>query len=135
MRYSQRAMADAERIARALQRRIHDAGLTYRDVEERLGMGQRYLGQLLRGSVDLKAKHITAILEAIGVTVEDFFADALGLALREQTPADLALPATRRLARLVTLRDLIWTLEEKGVLTHDEAEKMIAGLTAEEAAL
>ncbi len=135
MDYSDKALSDTERIARALQRRIHEAGLTYRDVENRLGMGEKYLGQLLRGAVDLKVKHVAAVLAAIEVSLEDFFAETLGLALREQTPVDLVLPETRRLARLVTLRDLIWTLEEKGILTHQEAEKMIAGLEAEEAAL
>jgi transcriptional regulator with XRE-family HTH domain len=135
MHYSDRALYDARRIANTLKRRIHEAGLTYRDVEARLGMGQKYLGQLLRGGVDLKVKQLTAVLAAIDAPLEDFFADALGLAYREKTLADLPTPESARRTRLATLRDLIWILEERGVLTHEQVERLLAVLRQEEESL
>src|SRR5688500_5157940 len=92
MHPSQKAEEGAREIARALQRQIRLAGLSYSEVERRLGMGRDYLRQLLAGRVDLKAKHVLGVLAAIGVEPADFFAELLGPPLRAPASPPSASP-------------------------------------------
>jgi transcriptional regulator with XRE-family HTH domain len=64
---------EVQRLARHLRWAIEVCGMTLRDVEARLGMGDGYLGQLLRGSVDLKVKHVVAVLAVLGMDPAEFF--------------------------------------------------------------
>lgn len=73
------------KLARALRGAILDAGLSLREVEDRCGMGRDYLSQLLRGTVDLKAKHVYQVLDAAGVSPAAFFA-ALHGSIEHPTP-------------------------------------------------
>ncbi len=65
-------------MAGALRRAIRREGLSYSEVERRVGMGKDYLRQLLSGRVDLKIKHVLAVLTAIRVSPADFFAEVFG---------------------------------------------------------
>jgi transcriptional regulator with XRE-family HTH domain len=66
------------KLAQHLHLCIQARRLTLRWVERQLGMGGGYLGQLLRGNVDLKVKHLLAVLEVIGVEPEEFFSSLYG---------------------------------------------------------
>ena len=70
--------AKVDELAQHLHLCIQARRLTLRAVERQLGMGVGYLGQLLRGNVDLKVKHLLGVLEAIGMEPEEFFSSLYG---------------------------------------------------------
>ncbi len=115
------------KLSRALRERIHREGLTFRDVEDRLEMGRDYLSQLFRGSVDLKLKHVMAILDAIGVAPEEFFAAVYALAPASEVARLEFETDVGRVERLV-MRDLVHVLFGKGLLTRQEAEDYLSRL-------
>jgi len=86
MTIEDRSEADVRKVAEGLKRKIRDAGLTYKEVEERAGMGRDYLRQVLRGSVKLRFEHVLTLLDVLGVPPADFFAEVYG-------PAPTAPPA------------------------------------------
>src|SRR5215208_3903616 len=65
---------DVDKLASHLRLYIQAKRVTLHAVESELGMGVGYLGQLLRGNLDLKVKHVLAVLEVIGVEPAEFFA-------------------------------------------------------------
>ena len=67
------ARPDVDQLARHLRLWIQSRRMTLQAVEQELGMGVGYLGQLLRGNLDLKVKHVLAVLEIIGVEPSEFF--------------------------------------------------------------
>lgn len=64
---------DAEHLRRFLTRVMKVAGLTQREVEQRLGLGTGYLSNVLNGRVELKHSHIAGILLVAGVEPSAFF--------------------------------------------------------------
>jgi transcriptional regulator with XRE-family HTH domain len=64
---------DVDQLAHHLRLWIQARRVTLQAVEKELGMGVGYLGQLLRGNLDLKVKHVLAVLEVIGVEPAEFF--------------------------------------------------------------
>ena len=127
MKAKEQAGEEVARISQALQRLIHDQGLTYRVVEDRLEMGRDYLSQLLRGSVDLKLKHVMGILAAIGLPPAEFFAAAYGLMPPEVASRLEYETDAYRVDRLVMI-DLVRVFEGKGLLTKEEAAGYIERL-------
>lgn len=71
--------ADVKRLADFLRLKIRSAGHFQNAVERRLGWGEGYVSQLLRGNQDLKVKHVYAILRVIGVSPAEFFAQLAAL--------------------------------------------------------
>lgn len=71
---------DAQRLAELLRLKIITSGHSQREVERRLDWGKGYISQLLRGSFDLKVKHVYSILEVIGIAPRAFFAELYQLA-------------------------------------------------------
>ncbi|MGH2628752.1 MAG: helix-turn-helix domain-containing protein [Anaerolineales bacterium] len=128
------AGAEVEKVSAALRQRIRLAGLTLREVEERLGMGKNYLRQLLSGAVDLKLKHLLAVLQVVGESPVDFFVGVYGVPRLERSEAESDDPYFRAAIRAMqrsTLRVVIWKLREKGVFTNEEAAQMLAQLDLE----
>ena len=64
-----------EHVRELLKRTIARAGFSQKEVERRLGWGDGYISQILRGKVVFKLKHCFAILAVIGVPSDDFFAE------------------------------------------------------------
>ncbi|MGH9361919.1 MAG: hypothetical protein ACRD2T_08375 [Thermoanaerobaculia bacterium] len=120
-----------ERLRRALQRRIRDQGRSFRQVEDRLGVGRDYLGQLLRGSMDLKAKHLFALFEVLEMEPGEFFR-ALYPAARPQKRLDEEFIAVRQEVSIAVIRQLVWTLQERGLLSAEEGERLLAPFAARE---
>lgn len=83
---------EVRRYADLLRQAIRAAGLSVSEVERRLGAGPKALRRIFSGHVDLKLKHLLAILGILGMTQEEFFAIAsnnrLGGRPRQTTPAD-----------------------------------------------
>lgn len=77
---------DTEAVARHLRLCIQARRLTMRWVEDQLGMGEGYLGQLLRGNLDLKVKHVMGVLRVIGMEPAEFFSTLYSGALSPLAP-------------------------------------------------
>jgi transcriptional regulator with XRE-family HTH domain len=67
---------EVRRYAALLKQAIRAAGLSVSEVERRLGAGPKALRRIFSGQVDLKLKHVIAILRIIGMSQEEFFAIA-----------------------------------------------------------
>lgn len=93
--------ADVNAVADHLRLCIQARRITLRAVERELGMGAGYLGQLLRGNLDLKLKHLMAVLRVIGMEPEEFFASLYSGTF----PVASARPAAMRSARPQTWPD------------------------------
>ncbi len=118
------AAAEIAKVSQALRERVRRQGLTLRDVEDRLDMARDYLSQLIRGTVDLKLKHVLAILDAISVRPEEFFAGVYGLAPAAEVARLEFQTDNFRLDRLVMI-DMVHVFYGKGLLTREEAEDYI----------
>ncbi len=125
------AREQVEKVSQAVQRHIREQGLTYRDVEDRLEMGRDYLSQLLRGSVDLKLKHLMGILAETDLPPERFFARVYGLLTPEQG-ARLEFEKDMATVERTVVRDLIWTFRKKGLLSEDETAVFLGKLDHEQ---
>lgn len=68
-------VAETQRALQALRDRVEDSDLTQATIEARAGLTRGYLGQVLRGHIELKLWQVLAIVAAIGVTPDRFFAD------------------------------------------------------------
>jgi transcriptional regulator with XRE-family HTH domain len=91
---------EVRRFATLLRQAIRAAGLSVSEVERRLGAGPKALRRIFSGHVDLKLKHLLAILSILGISQEEFFALAARPTrssgrLHQTTPADF-LAAFRR---------------------------------------
>ncbi len=64
---------EVRRYAGLLKQAIRAAGLTVSEVERRLGVGPKALRRIFSGHVDLKFKHVLAILRILGLPQEEFF--------------------------------------------------------------
>jgi hypothetical protein len=67
---------EVRRYAVLLRKAIRTADLSVSEVERRLGSGPKALRRIFSGHVDLKLKHILAILRILGMSQEEFFAIA-----------------------------------------------------------
>ncbi len=67
---------EVRRYAGLLKQAIRAAGLSVSEVERRLGAGPKALRRIFSGQVDLKLRHVIAILRIIGMSQEEFFAIA-----------------------------------------------------------
>jgi transcriptional regulator with XRE-family HTH domain len=77
---------EVRRYAALLRQAIRAAGLSVSEVERRLGTGPKALRRIFSGHVDLKLKHVIAILRILGLSQEQFFAIAAPLK-RQHAPA------------------------------------------------
>jgi hypothetical protein len=67
---------EVKKYSGALRQAIHAAGFSVSEVERRLGGGPKSLRRVFGGHVDLKFKHVVAVLRVIGMSHEQFFAIA-----------------------------------------------------------
>lgn len=67
---------EVRRYAALLKQAVRAAGLSVSEVERRLGAGPKALRRIFSGQVDLKLKHIIAILRILGLSQEQYFAIA-----------------------------------------------------------
>jgi hypothetical protein len=71
------AEVEVRHYAGVLRQAIRAAGLSVTEVERRLGVGPKSLRRVFGGQVDLKFKHVVAVLRIIGMSHEEFFEIAL----------------------------------------------------------
>jgi transcriptional regulator with XRE-family HTH domain len=75
MRYTTGMTIDDEvrRATKLLETVMQAAGLTRKDLDQKLGAGPGYVSQVLTGRMELKLRHIIAILRALDVEPTVFF--------------------------------------------------------------
>ena len=66
----------AKHYAGLLRQAVRAAGFSVSEIERRLGTGPKNLRRVFDGSVDLKFKHVVAVLRIIGMSEQEFFAIA-----------------------------------------------------------
>ncbi|HEX5761330.1 MAG TPA: hypothetical protein VF121_19260 [Thermoanaerobaculia bacterium] len=119
----------------ALRTHIRRAGLSFRQVEQRLGQRHDYLRQVLSGAIELRYEHVAGVLAALDVAPVEFFEEVYGPPdLRGRPTAEPphpAYPLSARLVRHASLRVLIWRLKEKGIFSEEEVEHIFAELDRE----
>ncbi len=71
------AEVEVRHYAGVLRQAVRAAGLSVTEVERRLGVGPKSLRRVFGGQVDLKFKHVVAVLRVIGMSQEEFFSIAL----------------------------------------------------------
>jgi transcriptional regulator with XRE-family HTH domain len=64
---------EVRRATKLLETVMQAAGLTRKDLDQRLGAGPGYVSQVLTGRMELKFRHILAILRALDVEPSVFF--------------------------------------------------------------
>jgi len=64
---------EVRRATKLLETVMQAAGLTRKDLDQRLGAGPGYVSQVLTGRMELKFRHILAILRALEVEPSIFF--------------------------------------------------------------
>jgi transcriptional regulator with XRE-family HTH domain len=85
---------EVRRYAGLLRQAIRAAGLSVSEVERRLGAGPKALRRIFSGHVDLKLKHILAILRILDMPQDEFF----GIAARPKRPTRVPASSTDFLA-------------------------------------
>jgi hypothetical protein len=68
---------EVQRYSGVLRQAIRAAGFSVSEIERRLGAGPKSLRRVFGGQVDLKFKHVVAVLRIIGMSQEQFFAIAV----------------------------------------------------------
>jgi transcriptional regulator with XRE-family HTH domain len=64
---------EVRRATKLLETVMQAAGLTRKDLDQKLGAGPGYVSQVLTGRMELKFRHILAILRALEVDASVFF--------------------------------------------------------------
>jgi len=64
---------EVRRATKLLETVMQAAGLTRKELDQRLGAGPGYVSQVLTGRMELKFRHILAILRALDVEPSVFF--------------------------------------------------------------
>ncbi len=124
----QAATAKGEKVLALLRQKIHEAGLSFREVEQRMGLGKDYLRHLLSGRVDLKLKHVLAVLEVLEVHPAVFFAQTYGYTAHPSSPGDELyqhLPPGRRPVRSGAVWYIAMKLKERGILSAEEVDSFV----------
>jgi hypothetical protein len=67
---------EVQHYAGVLRQAVRAAGFAVSEVERQLGTGPKALRRVFCGAVDLKLKHIVAVLRIIGMSQAEFFAIA-----------------------------------------------------------
>jgi hypothetical protein len=64
---------EVRRLTEVLATVVRVAGRTRQSLEGQIGLSSGYLSKILGGTVDLRARHILSIVEAVGMDPADFF--------------------------------------------------------------
>ena len=67
---------EVQRILDLLDHAIHLSRRSRREIERTLGLGQGYLGSLLKGRIELKVRHVYVLARELGLDPLSFFTQA-----------------------------------------------------------
>ncbi len=120
------AERELDRYLTLLRNKIRQRGFTQLEVQESLGWGRSYISQLLTRQKNLRLDQVLMILNVIGATPEEFFAELHGLATPSSWPEASPervqdAPFWRELERLREVLDgLVGLLVERRVIASSE---------------
>lgn len=133
--------AEAQELLRLLDRAIHDARRSRREIERSLGLGQGYLGSLFRGRIELKVWHVYRLARELKLDPLTFFfkvsppqdarwvLEALGLdpdtVLKKKSPEKSATPAKPETPEAPEKK-------EPGPITAEQVEEIVTRALREE---
>jgi len=83
---------EVRQLTEVLATVVRVAGRTRQSLEGQIGLSSGYLSKILGGTVDLRARHILSIVEAVGMDPGDFFRLAFP---RRQSPTESGKTARR----------------------------------------
>ena len=119
---------EVPRILDLLDRAIHLSRRSRREIERTLGLGQGYLGSLLKGRIELKVRHVYVLARELGLDPLSFFTQAQAASSKESTwlrqlgaPAEAPAPPAELAA-------------EEAPLTRGEIEDLVRKTLREELA-
>jgi hypothetical protein len=116
---------EVQHYAGVLRQAIRAAGFSVSEVERRMGVGPKMLRRVFDGSVDLKFKHVVAVLRVIGLSQEEFFAIAARAARRPRhRSASGELLAT--FERIGYRGDFVPISDDSEILTEEDFDRLIA---------
>lgn len=67
---------EVQRLLDLLDHAIHLSRRSRREIERTLGLGQGYLGSLLKGRIELKVRHVYVLARELGLDPLSFFVQA-----------------------------------------------------------
>jgi len=112
---------EVQRVAEALREAIRRRKVLQRQIERVLGQGKGYLSQLLGGNVDLKLKHVFAVLEVLGLAADEFFLGIYGGSYGRSDSVAVKPQAQRELEEL---KSRVARLEQKVGLDPEPAPRL-----------
>jgi len=141
---------EARRVAMALRDVVWGAGLSLREVNRRLNRSPSFLNQVLSGRIRLNIETIVEVLDVVGMSPSDFWAELGNTSQAAEEPLEVARPRRRgpHWTRSGTsddqpvsrgeLREVVWQvidrLESSGKLSRDAVENILEGVVRGEAA-
>lgn len=132
MNPSPKAERELERLRRALREGLREAGLSLREAETRLGMGTDYLSQLLRGTMDIKAKHLFALLDLLKADPGTFFRGLYPAAAAPPSPVAADAIAVRQDVSINVIRNIVHTLQQRAFISAEEAQRLLEPFETQE---
>jgi len=115
---------EVRRLAEVLATVVRVAGRTRQSLEAQLGLSSGYLSKILGGTVDLRARHILSIVEAVGMDPGDFFRLAFP---RRQQPNEGGKGSRRLIEDVQSALGQGTTAEPETGLAFDEQVKRSLG--------
>jgi transcriptional regulator with XRE-family HTH domain len=100
------------RVARVLLKWIKERGMSTREVEARVGWGQKTLYEVLTGNQPLKISHIAAVAEAAGFSLEAFYRALAADGADGNAASSETIPEGREIVPGVEDADLLKALRE-----------------------
>lgn len=107
---SQEVAEEVRRWRQRLRALLTERDRSMRSVEQQLGWANGYLGQVLRGSPELRVRHVLELLDALEIPWRRFFAELYGERPRLRADA----PASDIPMSFDELWDLVTRLVEAG---------------------
>ena len=109
----QKAHEEGQRVARVLSAWLEERGLSTREIEERVGWGQKTLYEVLTGKQPIRISHIAAVAEAADFSLESFYrALAAGRSEATAAPTEETAPEGREIVPGVKDAELLKALRE-----------------------
>lgn len=133
---------DLRRSAKLLESLVRMAGMSARQLEEKLGYGAGTMHRIFNGRIELKLRHILLILEAVGIPPSQFFREAFPEDERPRSETETAARLYDLLEQYVPRRPvrpkpvepvrdddldrrIVETLSRLGILPRPEAEPAV----------
>jgi len=115
--------SDLKQLRQVLREAVKAAGLSNRELEQRLGIGSGNIYRMLDGTLDLRVRHLLALADLLGIPPSD---------LLELGCPDAASRAKRRLADVIGRKPSQPTEPTAASLSLEQLKELIRDAVREE---